>query len=95
MLAYADRPGVMGTVGTLLGEADVNIEAAQISQELSGALAIMVLRVDASPDADLLERIGQAVDARRHPGDPGRLSRRQSVRRTRARTVKSVTRLGR
>ena len=54
----------MGTVGTLLGEADVNIEAAQISQELSGRSAIMVLRVDASPDADLLERISQAVDAR-------------------------------
>ena len=64
VLAYADRPGIMGTVGTLLGEADVNVEAAQISQELSGRSAIMVLRVDASPDADLLERISQAVDAR-------------------------------
>ena len=43
---YADRPGVMGRVGSLLGEAAVNIEAAQISQTTDGADAIMLLRVD-------------------------------------------------
>src|SRR5207249_2311782 len=32
LLEYPERPGVMGTVGTLLGEAGVNIDAAQISQ---------------------------------------------------------------
>jgi D-3-phosphoglycerate dehydrogenase len=63
VLAYADRPGVMGTVGALLGAAQVNIEAAQISQELSGRAAIMVLRVDRVPDQVLLDRIGDAVDA--------------------------------
>ena len=31
LVAYADRPGVMGTVGALLGDAGVNILAAQIS----------------------------------------------------------------
>jgi len=61
--AYADRPGVMGTIGALLGEAQVNIEAAQISQELDGHAAIMVLRVDGVPGQDLLDRIGEAVDA--------------------------------
>nr|WP_275889437.1 phosphoglycerate dehydrogenase [Nakamurella flavida] len=64
VLAYADRPGVMGTVGALLGDAQVNIQAAQISQELSGRAAIMVLRVDGIPPQDLLDAIGSAVDAR-------------------------------
>ncbi|MBM9468096.1 phosphoglycerate dehydrogenase [Nakamurella leprariae] len=63
LLAYVDRPGVMGTVGALLGDAGVNIEAAQISQELSGRDAIMVLRVDGMPSPELLEQIGQSVDA--------------------------------
>lgn len=63
VLAYADRPGVMGKVGSLLGEAAVNIEAAQISQELTGRAAIMVLRVDGSPSSDLLDGIAAAVDA--------------------------------
>jgi len=61
--AYADRPGVMGTVGALLGEHRINIEAAQISQELDGRAAIMVLRVDRVPAQDLLEKIGEAVEA--------------------------------
>ena len=64
LLAYADRPGVMGKVGALLGDAQVNIQAAQISQELSGRAAIMVLRVDGIPDQSLLDAIGEAVDAR-------------------------------
>ena len=50
LLEYADRPGVMGRVGTLLGEAAVNIEAAQISQTTDGDDAIMLLRVDRAVD---------------------------------------------
>ena len=61
--AYADRPGVMGTVGALLGQQQINIEAAQISQELDGRASIMVLRVDRVPAQDLLEKIGEAVEA--------------------------------
>jgi D-3-phosphoglycerate dehydrogenase len=62
LLEYPDRPGVMGTVGTLLGEAGVNIEAAQISQ--TGADAVMVLRVDRPVDTAVLDPIGAAVGAR-------------------------------
>ncbi|MGH3993915.1 MAG: NAD(P)-dependent oxidoreductase, partial [Pseudonocardiaceae bacterium] len=46
LLEYPDRPGVMGAVGTLLGEAGINIEAAQINQTTAGSDAIMLLRVD-------------------------------------------------
>jgi len=63
VVAYADRPGVMGTVGALLGDSGVNILAAQISQEISGHASIMVLRVDTLPTAALLDQIGAAVSA--------------------------------
>ncbi|HEY8372586.1 MAG TPA: phosphoglycerate dehydrogenase [Pseudonocardiaceae bacterium] len=63
LLEYPERPGVMGTVGTLLGEAGVNIEAAQISQTTAGTEAIMLLRVDRAVDAGVLEPIGAAVGA--------------------------------
>jgi len=63
VVAYADRPGVMGTVGALLGQDQINIEAAQISQELDGRASIMVLRVDRVPTQELLVRIGEVVDA--------------------------------
>jgi D-3-phosphoglycerate dehydrogenase len=64
VLEYPDRPGVMGTVGTLLGEAGVNIEAAQISQTRDGQDAIMLLRVDRQVSAEVREPIGAAVGAR-------------------------------
>ncbi|GAA2559261.1 phosphoglycerate dehydrogenase [Pseudonocardia hydrocarbonoxydans] len=64
LLEYADRPGVMGRVGSLLGEAAVNIEAAQISQTTDGSDAIMLLRVDRPVDPGVLEPIGASVGAR-------------------------------
>ncbi|QWF78025.1 phosphoglycerate dehydrogenase [Amycolatopsis sp. CA-230715] len=62
LLEYPDRPGIMGRVGTLLGEAGINIAAAQISQT-TDADAVMLLRVDRPVDAHLLEPIGAAVGA--------------------------------
>jgi len=70
VFAYADRPGVMGTIGGLLGEQRINIEAAQLSQELDGHAAIMVLRVDRIPDQALLDRIGAAIEAIQVRGIP-------------------------
>ena len=64
LLEYPDRPGVMGAVGTLLGGAGINIEAAQINQTAEGSDAIMLLRVDRPVSAGLLEPIGAAVGAR-------------------------------
>ncbi len=63
LIAYPDRPGVMGVVGRMLGDASINILAAQLSQELVEHAAIMVLRTEGLPDAGLLEQIGQAVNA--------------------------------
>jgi D-3-phosphoglycerate dehydrogenase len=63
LLEYPDRPGIMGRVGTLLGEAGINIEAAQISQTTDGADAVMLLRVDRAVDSHLLEPIGATVGA--------------------------------
>ncbi|HZA16003.1 MAG TPA: phosphoglycerate dehydrogenase [Pseudonocardiaceae bacterium] len=63
-MEYPDRPGVMGTVGTVLGAADVNIEAAQISQTTAGTDAVMMLRVDQTVPRDVLDAIGASVGAR-------------------------------
>ena len=63
VVAYPDRPGVMGSVGVLLGNSDINIEAAQISQEMAGHASIMVLRLSALPPADLLADLSTAVAA--------------------------------
>ncbi|MFC7340884.1 phosphoglycerate dehydrogenase [Saccharopolyspora griseoalba] len=63
LLEYPDRPGVMGKVGTLLGEVGVNIDAATVSQTTERSNAIMLLRVDRPVDQGVLEPIGAAVGA--------------------------------
>jgi D-3-phosphoglycerate dehydrogenase len=64
LLEYQDRPGVMGRVGTLLGEVGINIEAAQLSQTTDLNDATMLLRVDRPVDAEVLSSIGAAVGAK-------------------------------
>jgi D-3-phosphoglycerate dehydrogenase len=67
---YHDRPGVVGAVGRILGEAKVNIGGMQVSRENAGEHAVIVLTVDSAVPADILERIvgeigahtGRAVD---------------------------------
>ena len=46
ILHYGDKPGALGKIGTILGEAGVNIEAAQMSQDTAGTGATVMLRLD-------------------------------------------------
>lgn len=66
-LRYADRPGVIGIVGTACGEAEVNIAAAQVGRRPGGSEAIMAMSLDAPlPSAvvdGIVARIG-AVEGR-------------------------------
>jgi D-3-phosphoglycerate dehydrogenase len=60
---YADQPGALGKIGTLLGGADVNILAAQLSQDAEGPSATILLRLDRDVPADLRSAIAEAVGA--------------------------------
>ncbi|MEY4171121.1 MAG: hypothetical protein RLZ94_2194 [Actinomycetota bacterium] len=60
---YHDRPGVVGTVGRILGEAEVNIGGMQVSREESGEHSVIVLTVDQAVPADVLERIVSEIGA--------------------------------
>ena len=52
-----DRPGVVGIVGTLLGEASVNIANMQVGRQTVGGEALMGLAVDSPLPDDDLDRI--------------------------------------
>ncbi len=54
---YDDVPGVIGRVGTLFGEAGVNIANMTVSRTRRGGKALMVLSVDSQPPASLVERV--------------------------------------
>jgi D-3-phosphoglycerate dehydrogenase / 2-oxoglutarate reductase len=60
---YADRPGVVGAIGSLLGESHVNIAAMQVARREAGGETLMTLTVDSSVDAELLSSISTAIGA--------------------------------
>jgi D-3-phosphoglycerate dehydrogenase len=52
-----DRPGFIGALGALLGEAGVNIATFNLGRVSAGDDAIALVGVDQAPDADLIGRI--------------------------------------
>lgn len=60
---YADRPGVVGRVGTILGRVGVNIAAMQVSRRSAGGEALMTLTVDSAVPADLLHEAAREIGA--------------------------------
>jgi D-3-phosphoglycerate dehydrogenase / 2-oxoglutarate reductase len=54
---YDDVPGVIGRVGTLFGEAGVNIANMAVSRTRRGGKAAMALSIDTPPPPDLVERV--------------------------------------
>jgi D-3-phosphoglycerate dehydrogenase len=62
---YSDRPGVVGAIGSILGEAGVNIAAMQVARRSAGGEALMTLTVDSSVDPELLTSAAEAIGASR------------------------------
>jgi D-3-phosphoglycerate dehydrogenase / 2-oxoglutarate reductase len=63
VINYVDQPGALGKIGTLLGTAGVNIQAAQLSEDTEGPGATILLRLDRDVPADVRSAISAAVNA--------------------------------
>jgi len=59
---YDDVPGVIGKVGTLFGEAEVNIANMTVSRTRQGGQALMALSIDTPAPPQLVERIHSEFD---------------------------------
>ena len=64
LLRYADRPGVIGKVGTVLGAADINIASIKVSRETIGGEALMGLTVDSPIPPEVVREIAAVAQAR-------------------------------
>jgi D-3-phosphoglycerate dehydrogenase len=62
-LTYADRPGMVGTVGRILGDSNVNIAGMQVSRDSKGGAALVALSVDSAIPNEALAEIEQAISA--------------------------------
>jgi len=57
VLENKDRPGIVGHLGTLLGEQNVNIASMSLSRDAVGGKALTLLNVDSAPDQATLDRL--------------------------------------
>jgi D-3-phosphoglycerate dehydrogenase len=55
-----DRPGVIGIVGTILGEANVNIDNMDVGRDAAGTSAIMVIDIGGPAPAHVVEALRHA-----------------------------------
>ncbi|KAL6001869.1 D-3-phosphoglycerate dehydrogenase 2, chloroplastic [Asimina triloba] len=54
-----DQPGIVGRVGNILAERNVNVSFMSVGRTVPQRQAIMAIGVDEEPDKDTLKRIGQ------------------------------------
>src|SRR5438309_242479 len=62
VLDNTDRPGMVGRVGTLLGDHGVNIATMSLSRSQAGGTALTVLNLDTAPGEEVLAAIQASED---------------------------------
>jgi D-3-phosphoglycerate dehydrogenase len=62
IVSYQDKPGVIGKIGSTLGEANINIANMQVGRKKIGGNAIMMMQIDSKPSKDIMEKIKTHLD---------------------------------
>lgn len=62
LLENKDRPGIVGHIGTLLGQQNVNIASMSLSRDAIGGKALTLLNVDSAPDQAVINRLLEEAD---------------------------------
>jgi D-3-phosphoglycerate dehydrogenase len=63
VISYQDRPGLIGKIGTILGDVHVNIGNMNLGRREKGGEALVVFSIDTMADEATLKKIAEAVDA--------------------------------
>ena len=64
VMTYPDQPGLIGKIGTILGEAGINIGSMNLGRRAKGGEAMLVLSIDTPVSEGTLEKLVAAVEAR-------------------------------
>ena len=62
---YIDRPGIIGKVGTILGENQINIATMDVGRQAEAGQALMCITVDTPVPQHVLAHISESIDASR------------------------------
>ncbi len=57
MISQKDKPGIIGRVGTLLGDNGINIASMQVGRTEIGDSAVMILKIDKKTPESVMESL--------------------------------------
>lgn len=63
LLHYADRPGMIGKIGTIMGQHDINIAAMNLGRSEKKGEAMVILALDSAASPEVIENIRAATEA--------------------------------
>ncbi len=63
LITYLDRPGMIGKIGQVMGEHDINIAAMNVGRQEKQGEAMVILSLDSAAPANVVEEIGQTVES--------------------------------
>lgn len=62
VVSHTDKPGIVGKLGTLLGNNGINIATMQVGRQVVGGAAVMVMSVDKQATPEVVEELGRLPD---------------------------------
>lgn len=63
LMHYADRPGMIGRIGTIMGQHDINIAAMNLGRSEKRGEAMVILSIDSPVPDDVMKEIKEATEA--------------------------------
>lgn len=63
LLNYADRPGMIGRIGTIMGQHDINIASMNLGRSEKKGEAMVILSLDSAVPAPVVEELKSATEA--------------------------------
>jgi D-3-phosphoglycerate dehydrogenase len=62
VITYADRPGLIGRIGTILGEEGLNIGNMNLGRRAKAGEAMVVLSIDSPIEQHVIDRLTAAIE---------------------------------
>ena len=63
LLSYEDRPGMIGKIGTIMGQHEINIAAMNLGRRAKKGEAMVILSLDSAVPAEVVEEIRRETEA--------------------------------